>query len=203
MTKRRSERQTTSRTKSGTIRETDLQRRVGFREQRRTILAVTNGESTERAYLEGLGREPWVRHRLVVVVEKGSPLGTVRDAARRRDDNDFDQTYVVCDVDQFLTGEATKEAQRLRVGLLWSNPCFEVWLILHHENCTRYLENAKKARDHLRRLVEGWDKTKLAFVGFRDGVDTATAHARALGEPPDANPSTAVWRLVEELRDPR
>ncbi|MER7165504.1 hypothetical protein ABT336_05410 [Micromonospora sp. NPDC000207] len=79
----------------------------------------------------------------------------------------------------------------------------EIWLILHHENCTRYLENAKRARDHLRRLVEGWDKTKLAFAGFRDGVDTATAYARALGEPPDANPSTAIWRLVEELRDPR
>lgn len=164
------------------------------------MLAVTNGESTERAYLEALRREPWLQQRLVVVVEKGSPIDAVRGAARRRDDNDFDQAYVVCDVDQYPIAGPTGEARRHNVTLLWSNPCFEVWLVLHHGDCSRYLESAGKAGDLLRAHVKNWNKTKLDFDAFRDGICAAVDRARKLDDPPEANPSTAVWRLVETLR---
>ncbi|WP_089156924.1 RloB family protein [Micromonospora sp. NBS 11-29] len=199
MTKRRIDQRRTGRT-TGTIRETNLLRRVGVREQRHTVLAVTNGRSTERAYLEALRQEPWLEHRLVVAVENGSPIDAVRGAARRRDDNDFDQAYVVCDVDHYAPAEPEREAQRHDVALLWSNPCFEVWLILHLDGCTRHLENAEKAKDLLRRYVRNWDKTRLDFDDFRDGLDAAVKRARNLGDPPDANPSTAVWQLVLALR---
>ncbi|MEU8422027.1 RloB family protein [Micromonospora sp. NPDC048835] len=129
--------QRNGRTRIGTTRETDLRRRVSVREQRQTILAVTNGEATERVYLEGLRREPWLVHRLVVAVEKGSPIDAVRGAARRRDANDFDHAYVVCDVDHYPPELSEREAQRHAVTLLWSKPCFEVWLILHLDSCTR------------------------------------------------------------------
>ncbi|MFB9542320.1 RloB family protein [Micromonospora sagamiensis] len=164
------------------------------------MLVVTNGESTERAYLEGLRQKLSEQYRLVVAVEKGSPVDAVRGAARRRDDNDVDHAYVVCDVDQYPTAEPTSEARRLGVTLLWSNPCFEVWLILHHADCTKYLENAGKAADLLRVHVKGWSKTRLEFDAFREGIEAAVDRARKLGEPPAANPSTAVWRLVEALR---
>ncbi|WBB82022.1 RloB family protein [Micromonospora sp. WMMD882] len=197
MTKRRADPSSTGRTR--TARETDLRRRPGVREQRKTVLAVTNGESTERAYLEALRLEPWLRQRLVVVVEKGSPVDAVRAAARRRDDNDFDQAYVVCDVDQYPVAPPTNEARTHDVSLLWSNPCFEVWLILHHVGCS-HLDNARKARDLLRRHVKDWDKTKLRFDDFREGVTDAVGRAQKLGAPPDANPSTGVWQLVDALR---
>lgn len=198
MTKRRADPSRAGRAR--TTRETDLRRRPGVREQRKTVLAVTNGESTERAYLEALRREPWLRQRLVVVVEKGSPIDAVRAAARRRDDNDFDQAYVVCDVDQYPVSPPTDEARTYDVNLLWSNPCFEVWLILHHVACSRYLEDAGKAGDLLRVHVKGWSKNRLDFGAFRDGVPAAVERARKLGEPPHHNPSTALWRLVEALR---
>ncbi|WFE38824.1 RloB family protein [Micromonospora sp. WMMD998] len=196
MTKRRTEPQR----KGFTTRETDLRRRLATREQRRTVLAVTNGESTERAYLEGLRRERWLAHRLVVAVEKGSPIDAVRGAARRRDDNDFDQAYVVCDVDHFPPAESEREARRHDVTLLWSNPCFEVWLILHLDTCTRHLENAEKAKELLRRYLRNWDKTRLDFDDFRDGLDAAVERAQRLSDRPEANPSTMVWRLVLALR---
>ncbi|WP_416900742.1 RloB family protein [Micromonospora echinospora] len=161
---------------------------------------MTNGEATERAYLERLRREPWIRNRLVVAVEKGSPTDAVRGAARRRDDSDLDQAYVVCDVDQYPTAGPTKEAQQRDVTLLWSNPCFEVWLILHHGDCTRYLADEGAAKDLLRRHVKKWDKAKLNFEDFREGIHGAVGRAHKLGDPPDANPSTAVWRLIEALR---
>ncbi|WDZ87353.1 RloB family protein [Micromonospora cathayae] len=199
MTKRRTDPRGTGRNRTGSSRETDLRRRTGVREQRQTVLAVTNGESTERAYLEGLRQEPWLRQRLVVVVTKGSPIDAVRGAARRRDDNDFDEAYVVCDVDQYPVAGPVAEARKRDVTLLWSNPSFEVWLILHHATCSRYLENADKAGEQLGQHVRGWDKTRLDFDAFRDGVSAAVDRARKLGDPPDANPSTAMWQLVEAL----
>ena len=34
---------------------------------------------------------------------------------------------------------------------------------------------------------------------FRDGIDDAVQRAKRLGTPPEANPSTGVWRVVESL----
>ncbi|MFI6233286.1 RloB family protein [Micromonospora sp. NPDC050784] len=184
----------------GTTRETDLRRKVSTREQRKTILAVTNGEATERVYLEGLRREPWLEHRLVVAVEKGSPIDAVRGAARRRDDNDFDQAYVVCDVDHYPPEISEREARQHAVTLLWSKPCFEVWLILHLDLCTRYLDDAKRAEALLRKYLPHWDKTRLDFNDFRNGIEAAIERAQTLPPPPAANPSTAVWRLALALR---
>ncbi|MDG4779581.1 RloB family protein [Micromonospora sp. WMMD961] len=188
------------RAKVGATRVTDLRRRVSVREQRRTILAVTNGKSTERGYLEGLRWEPWLEHRLVVAVETGSPIDAARGAARRRNDSDFDEAYVICDVDHYPPELSEREARRHDVTLLWSNPCFEVWLILHLDLCTRYLEDAKRAEALLRKHLPHWDKTRLDFDDFRNGIEAATERAQTLPPPPAANPSTAVWRLALVLR---
>ncbi|WP_204002990.1 RloB family protein, partial [Micromonospora lutea] len=110
-------------------RETDLRRRPATREQRRTVLITTNGESTERTYFDALKREPWISAKVAVAVERGSPVDLVRDAYRRQRDNDYDEAWAVCDVDHYPPGEASAEAQRSGVRLAWSNPCFEVWLL--------------------------------------------------------------------------
>lgn len=185
----------------GAGRETDLSRPTGVREQRQTVLVVTNGESTEVDYLTGLKQQPWVIHRLWVVKKKASsPTQVIKVAASRRDEDDFDQAWAVCDVDHYPTAGSTTEARKRNVTLLWSNPCFEVWLLLHHTDCTRYLENADKVKALLKTQVKGWDKTKLNFADFSDKIDDAVRRARKLDSPPGANPSTALWQLVEALR---
>jgi RloB-like protein len=187
----------------GRGRETSLPRRVGYREQQSTVLIATNGHSTERKYLTALKSEPWVqRGKVIVVFENGSPLEVVRGAYRRRNAEDYDAAWAVCDVDTYSTDGPTREASRNEVHLLWSNPCFEVWLILHKANCTAYLENADKCIAKLESIIGEWDKTKLDFSIFRDGIDDAVRRAKELGDPPAANPSTAVWRLIEALKIP-
>ena len=82
-----------------------------------------------------------------------------------------------------------------------SLPSYEIWLILHlSAGCPRF-NNATQVGRHLKKLLPGWDKTGLKFSDFRAGVPEAVVRAKRLGEPPDANPSTAVWRLVESLRN--
>ena len=171
-----------------------------MREQLRTVLVATNGESTERAYLRALKQELWVRPRVVVVVEKGSPIDMARGAARRQQRDDFDEVWGVCDVDHYGTAQALSEATGLGVRLVWSNPCFEVWLLLHHTNCSGYVENADKVHEKLRRTVKNWDKTSLDFDDLRHRIEDACTRAQRLAPAPDGNPSTAVWQLIDALR---
>jgi hypothetical protein len=204
MTRRRTDRThhpRRSRIVPGSGRETNLRRRSDQYEQVPAILIATNGESTEKDYLDALKREPWVRAgRISVVVERGSPLDVVRGVAGRRDRDDYDEAWAVCDVDAYDTRSATVAADQTKVNITWSNPCFEVWLILHRAPWTAYLDSADHATARLRATLGTWNKTRLDFSDFRDGVDTAVARAKALDPPPEANPSTAVWQLVEALR---
>jgi RloB-like protein len=93
-----------------------------------------------------------------------------------------------------------ENARASEVWLALSVPCFEIWLILHlSEGCPGF-NNAAQAGVYLSKLLGTWDKTRLNFDDFRAGVFDAVTRAKRLGTPPDANPSTAAWELIESLR---
>jgi len=76
-------------------------------------LIATNGQSTEKSYLESLRAEPWIRPgKITVTFINGSPLDLVRGAARRRYADDYDDAWVVCDVDSYETDNATRSWYR-------------------------------------------------------------------------------------------
>lgn len=179
--------------------ETDLTRTSSEREQRRTVLVVTNGSRTEVDYFECLRLEPWVTATLRVRYEGVSPNALPAKAAFLRDSNDYDSVWAVCDVDEFDVASALLEAAQKEVGLALSNPCFEVWLLLHVSNKCGGFNNCSQVERSLRRHIPMWDKSRLNFANFRDGVMNAVERAKRLDQAPDANPSTAVWRVVEDL----
>jgi RloB-like protein len=181
--------------------ETDLTRRIDIRAQRRTVLVVTNGERTERDYLDALKEERWVIVTLRVKFERGTSEDVVVRAVRVRASDEYDNVWAVCDVDEEDVSAAIQQAKDGEVDLALSMPCFEVWLILHHSSRCPGFNNATQADVYLRKFVPAWDKTNLRFSDFRDGVANAVERAKQLGEPPQANPSTAVWRLVESIRE--
>jgi hypothetical protein len=188
---------------SGFRRETDLARRANTRAERRSVLIVTNGVRTEVDYFGAIRSEPWVTaDKITVKFRSGEPIAVVLRAAEIRDDNAYDEAWAVCDVDEFATEAAIAAAAGREVGLALSLPSFEIWLILHvSESCPGF-NNAKQTGRYLKSLLPNWDKTGLKFSDFSAGVFDAVERAKRLGEPPDANPSTAVWRLIESLRDP-
>lgn len=183
-------------------RETNLRRRSpGTREARRTVVIITNGRRTEVKYFEGLRKEPWVTaHKVLVKFEHGDPCAAVQRAAEIRDNEEFDEAWAVCDVDEYDVENALERARNREVELILSVPSFEVWLILHYKDGCPCFVNATQANRLLRRLIPSWDKTVLNFNDFREHVPRAVDGAKRLGQPPDANPSTDVWRLVEALR---
>jgi hypothetical protein len=185
---------------TGFRRETDLRRSSGTRPERRTVLIVTNGERTEVDYFEALKKESWVTvAKVTIKFEAGAPGAVVNRAARIRDDNGYNEAWGVCDVDEFDVTAAIESAATQSVGLTLSVPSFEVWLILHVAKSCPGFNTASQVGAYLKKLVAHWDKTRLEFGDFRAGVFEAVAQAKRLGNPPKANPSTSVWRIVESL----
>jgi RloB-like protein len=189
------------RRRNGFARETDLRRLSNARQERRTVLIVTNGSRTEVDYFEALKREPWVTAAKVTVkFQPGAPDAVVNRAAKIRDNSGYSEAWGVCDVDEFDVTAAIVTASDHQVDLALSAPSFEVWLILHHSEGCPSFNSATQVSAHLKKLVGNWDKTKLNYQDFRTGVFNAVTRAQRLGDPPGANPATEVWRLVESLR---
>lgn len=161
------------------------------------MLAVCCGQA-EQAYLDGLKRlsKPVT---LKPVVKVGSPAQLVKYAVKMRqnDRGGFDEYWCVVDVDEFDIVEAVVAAEAAGISLAVSNPCFEVWLILHFADCTAGVSSPKAATEKLRRHLPDYSKGALDFAVLAERVDKAVGRAKALGT---GNPSSDMWRLVEVVR---
>lgn len=189
------------------------------------ILIVTEGEETERRYFDGFRERINSRFRGEYVTVKVIGLGdnTVSLFNRARgiaeaDADGYTQVWVVYDKDDFpardfnavveLCASASGDGVAYRAA--WTNEAFELWYILHFDymdsalgrdsyepKLSGYLKAAglgayEKARPDMFRILEG-------RMGFAiDGAKKLEAanHGKA---PSDANPGTAVHKLVGEL----
>jgi hypothetical protein len=104
-------------------------------------------------------------------------------------------------VDEFDIREAVRTAREHGVNLAISNPCFELWLLLHFEQCRSHLRGYEAVVVKLKEHVPDYDK-EVSFRHFESRVTTAIENAKSLdasGNDHDKNPSTSVWRLVETI----
>lgn len=164
------------------------------------ILVVCGGVRTEVGYLEGIrdsipGRSVDINLR----ARAKSPQQVVDWAVKLSATGDFDQAWCVFDVDEFDLEEANRRASRHGVRLAVSDPCFELWLLLHFESHAAYVEDCKAAAMCLTKHIPDYDKTRLRFKDYEAGVGDAIERARKL--PDEGNPSTGMWRLAMRIRD--
>jgi hypothetical protein len=186
-------------------REPSASRRSLGREQSLRILVVCGGVATEPTYLDGLKRH--VRNRTVSIRirAKGvAPLQLIEEGIRLRDRDPwaFDRVWCVTDVDDFDLGNAIRLAAAERIDLAVSNPCFELWLLLHHQDCRAHLAGYPAVLAKLRKHVASYDKSRLDFGDFSTGVTDAIGRGRELdpkGDQHGQNPSTSVWRLAHVI----
>jgi hypothetical protein len=90
-----------------------------------------------------------------------------------------------------------------------SDPCFETWLLLHHEAPQPGipLSNPDQVETRLRQVLGRYNKRSIDTNRFTlEGARTAIARARALEADPDdlashrpASPGTRVYRLMERV----
>ncbi|MBF6211160.1 RloB domain-containing protein [Nocardia puris] len=88
-----------------------------------------------------------------------------------------------------------------------SNPCFEIWLILHHGHHGSHLSTDQAIR--LRRERDGSDGKHIDSALYMKRMPTAIRHARTLRtkherdgtEFPEDNPSSSVDQFVTHIRE--
>lgn len=193
-------------------------RRAPTLEPKRRLLVVCEGSETEPTYLRGFlswCRNPCVE--LVVVEGAGVPKTIVETAIQRRASADkaakvkrdsflaYDEAWCVFDVDEHPhLHDAAQMARANKLDLAISNPCFELWLLLHfRENPGAHHRHdlQRRMKDH----VPAYDK-RTPFSAFEAGYPEAVSRARRLDDDaagmaePGRNPTTGVYRLTERIR---
>lgn len=175
---------------------------------------LTEGEVTEQIYLQA-----FCGGHVVLVFGQTSgcvPLTLVQKAreelrANRRASKDdrFDEIWCVFDRDNHPNiKQALAEARNAGVNVAFSNPCFELWLVWHLEDCTAHVErNVIQRRSRELGLTEGKHITREAIPKLENGFSAAKKRAQELdsrrerdGSEYGSNPHSDVWRLVEVLQ---
>lgn len=195
-----------------------IKRRGPSREPKIRILVVCEGKKTEPSYIKQLQhhvRNPRVH--IEPLGPAGVPLSVVEtaiekrrladeEAKRQRDENlRWDQVWAVFDIDDHPKVTEAKQlaiANDILLGV--SNPCFELWALLHFADQRGHIERSK-LRAELQKHLPGYDK-ELAFAKMHAGYGDAVRRAQKLDDAatrasrPGRNPTTGVYVLTEVIR---
>jgi hypothetical protein len=209
--------------KSRRTGERSLRRRVAIRNPRRTFVIFCEGERTEPEYLNALKLLPPIRDVAAVDlrVQTGNggsvprTLVSMAASARRRamdEEAEVDEVWCVFDVEWPRNHpglrEAIQEAERNDVRVAISNPCFELWLILHFRAAGSWLDTQGAVR--LRHELDGSTDKSLEADLYMPNVPEAARRATLLDKRhrldgtrfPHDNPSSGMHRLIQAIQVP-
>lgn len=165
------------------------------------FLVFCEGE-TESNYIDFVRRE---YHSPIKIVSKteGNKISqnviTQRQNELKNSKNDVIKTFLMYDLDVKPLNEKLKSCD---AEWLCSNPCIELWFLLHSKNQTAEI-STDKCTTELKKSSDGWQQYRKGALTetqkeiLRVNKDTAITRAQCLTEY--ANPSSTVYRLLEEI----
>ena len=195
--------------------ERKLSRKISVRAIKQSFLIVCEGRNTEPEYFNAF------RLTSAQVRAVGKGLGTVnlvREAVSVRQEEQrkgkiYDQYWVVFDKDDFPDSdfnEAVRLAEAEGFRVAYSNQAFEFWFILHYQLYRGPMHRNQYA-EVLTKLTGIPYAKKAGFASelynlLYEKMDVAIRNAEVLDaefagiSPAKAESSTAVYKLVRELR---
>ena len=98
-------------------------------------------------------------------------------------------------------------AQANQIRLAISNPCIELWLLLHFGDQNAHIDRSDAQSASKSLLQCGKNLSSEALVRLEEQFEAARRRAQHLdrkheldGSPPRTNPSSNIWVLVERIR---
>ena len=205
-----------------------FERREGVKIPKLVVVAA-EGRKTEKIYIEALRDERCASGVQVKVLEReeneSSPdkvLGQLRAFKEEYKTEDYDELWVVVDRDRWEERMLSEVAQACEndkiMHFCLSNPCFELWLLLHLEDISTYtpdkmvkLKENKRAgknsdtwlKKRVRKLMGQYSESKYDAPALVKSVQHAITRARNLDvNPKDRWPQTVgtrVYLLAESI----
>lgn len=193
------------------IHRTGLVPRPQFVRDARIFVIAVEGEKTEAQYFS-LFQGSRVHVEVLSAGPDGlsAPRQVLERLVKFEDQFDLggdDERWLVLDVDrqrgQFLD-KVTQVARESGYGLAISNPCFELWLLLHFQAAPPAGADCAAVIECLRPHVGGHNKARVNLGLYTPArMAEAVARASALGGGLDtrwpAPPGTHVFKVVERL----
>lgn len=207
------------------------ERREAFRDARLVVIA-SEGKDTERIYFKALAKEYANPRVHVHVLERSedeknnsSPehvLKQLNDYKTQYALEADDELWLVVDKDSWTDGMLSRVAavcaKDAAMNMALSNPCFELWLLLHLEDATSltpeeykmWLENRRKSKNanpylkvRLRQKMGSYHESSYDAPALVANVETAIERARRLDKSPDdrwpQTLGTRVYLLAESV----
>jgi hypothetical protein len=186
---------------------------------RRSILIFTEGSKTEPIYLTHWQRLHRDRVSVAFDAFHGAPLQLVERAAARRaaelrkarhgGADAYDEYWCVFDVDEHPhIGRALDLAASNGISVAVTNPCIEMWFLLHFQDRGAAIDRGDAQRKSSDLLGCAKVPTPAALTDLVGRYEEARRRARALdskhaldGSPALSNPSSGLWRLIDRIRD--
>jgi len=200
-------------------------RKESFRGTRQLALLACEGSTTEPQYFRDMfawfiKRKALSPHSFVIAKHGHTdPVGVLDDLLKYKGPfnetyRDFSLLWIVIDRDEercnggghtlsnFNNALSSAAAKGIKVA--WSNPCFEIWFLLHFQYRQTPVE-----RDKLLEILPDiigckYEKnTPGMFEHLLPYISTAKKNAEKLSQlkrsPADANPGTTVYELIDDF----
>ena len=183
----------------------------------RQIVVFAEGSKTEPDYLAYWHRANRGRVQVVIDGGLGAPMTVVDRAAdqKRQEAKEAgrgrgrasDEYWCVFDVDQHPNvGQAIDKALANGISVAMSNPCIELWFILHFQDQSAHIERSDAqtvAKELLRcdKVLDGAALNELMERFPEAKVRAVALDNKHLGDDRAAgsNPSSGMWRLIDRI----
>ncbi|OKP69291.1 hypothetical protein A3842_26195 [Paenibacillus sp. P3E] len=193
-------------------------RRVGTREPNKRIYILCEGQ-TEEAYFNNFKSRRVNIDVKVAKAKQTDPISLLAEANRIINDKQLDvksgvdEIWCIVDLDVAVDNDYVVQllsrAKKHCTNIVYSNPCFEVWFLLHYERLNTNI-SIKKLIKKLEKYIPNYKKGECIFTYIGDQTDNAILNAERLEkinaekikilQYKECDPHTEVYKLVKKLQ---
>lgn len=206
------------------VRKVDQKKRGKVsRKTKKIILIGAEGKNqTERKYFKAFNQ---VQSEYKIMAGKGNntdPVGVVEDllkSAKQEELDLKDGDILACFIDvDFKNGRdqelraAMKLARQNNISVFLSNPCFEIWYLLHFRYSTKLYGSNEEVIKELGSYISDYSKSKDVYDVIENKIDQALLNTKRLESYHLENgtndrlkklPSTEAYKLIEMILEKR
>lgn len=206
------------------VRKVDQKKRGKVsRKTKKIILIGAEGKNqTERKYFKAFNQ---VQSEYKIMAGKGNntdPVGVVEDllkSAKQEELDLKDGDILACFIDvDFKNGRdqelraAMKLARQNNISVFLSNPCFEIWYLLHFRYSTKLYGSNEEVIKELSSYISDYSKSKDVYDVIENKIDQALLNTKRLESYHLENgtndrlkklPSTEAYKLIEMILEKR